>query len=489
MFISSKVSRTAKISGGPRATLRRRGVITAAALFTVAALVAGCTQASDSDEQGSETTGTQTTGTESQDPTTEPDESEADPPESPESAVTVLTSDVDRRSDTAAPDDTRQVLADFGIDVLHEVMDDDANTVISPYSLYAVLAMVRAGAEGNTADQLDAALHATGAQEQGAVATALDRALAEAVEQSARDPENDPITLNSANQMWAQHDFQIREGYLDELARQYGVDLVAAAFSEAPDEVRDEINAWVADRTNDLITDLFSEDAITDATRLVLVNALYLHANWAKPFDPTDPGAFTTADGSDVDAPMMSASGMFSSRDGDGWSSVTIPYQGGGLAMTILLPDTGEYDAVLQLLDADLLSAASTVPGARTSTADQSDPVTELTMPLFEVRSKPDVLTAMQNLGVADLFDVNSADLSGITGAKDLFVAQFVHEAVISVDENGTEAAAATGAAMEATSAPAENREMMIDRPFIYWIADTETGAPLFLGTVTDPTA
>jgi serpin B len=156
--------------------------------------------------------------------------------------------------------------------------------------------------------------------------------------------------------------------------------------------------------------------------------------------------------------------------------AVTVPYIGDGLRMTLLIPDRGGFDAVLEGLDDSLIAAAST-PSTRY----------ELTMPPFQVTSQPNVLDAVKTLGVVDLFAGGTADLSGIAGEPGgLFANAFVHQAKITVDENGTEAAAGTGMAI-AASAPPQADPVVIDRPHLFWIAETVTGAPLFLGVVTNP--
>lgn len=448
---------------------RRR--LLGAVMGAVVAVLAGCADASTGSgptapsQTGSGTTAPSQTGSESMPPSSGPAE-----------YVNVLLSDVQRRQDGAPAEAARKALAGFGIDLLRQVAGAEPNTVISPYSLYSVLAMVRAGADGETARQLDEALHAAGTEQQGAVVVAVDQALAAAVH-------DDEVVIDQANQVWIQDGFEVSEAYLDGLAKQYGVSAVAAAFADAPEAVRGEVNSWVAERTHDLIPELFPKGSISADTRLALVNALYLKAAWAMPFGaPQGSHPFTTPDGSTVETPMMSAATPVAGVTGDGWTAVTIPYQGYRLAMTLLLPDEGSYDAVLRRLDPDLLAAAG-------NTAGPGAQQVMLTMPPFRTSSTPDVLEAMKRLGVTDVFDATAADLSGITGGRGLYVHVLVHQAVISVDQNGTEAAAASGAAINESAAPMRPIELTVDRPFLYWIADTTTGAPLFLGAVTNPSA
>jgi serpin B len=368
-------------------------------------------------------------------------------------------------------------LAGFGAEMLRRVHDGSSpNTALSPYSLATVLAMARAGAKGATGDQLDAALELSGVDAQGAAITAVDDALAAAVK-TATERKSDMI-IEAANQTWVQSGFDVHQEYLDELARQFGVAAVAADFSADPEAARQAINAWVAERTRTLIPELFGTGTIDASTVLVLVNALYLKAAWAAPFTPnpsTTP--FTTAAGSSKPVTLMRAPSPVPGHEGDGWVSAYAGYVGQGLAMTVLVPD--DLAATLAALDADLIAEANATSGQY-----------NFQMPGFEVHSTPDVQTAIQAMGVTDLFDEGTVDLSGIAGTKgDLVATSFVHQAVVLVDENGTEAAAATGLGISATGLPQIDGEIVVDKPFLFWIHDTATGAPVFLGVIGDPTA
>jgi len=373
------------------------------------------------------------------------------------------------------PAAARTALASVGAAFLRATSGAAANAVISPYSLYTVLAMARAGAIGTTADQLDSLLALPGAAAQGAAVTAVDAGIEAALQ--AGPSGKDQLHIQAANQTWVQHDLDVHPEYLDELARQFGVSAVAADFVAQPQRMRQAINAWVSDRTSGLIPELFPTDSISTDTRLVLVNALWLKAAWAQPFSPATKGQFRTPGGV-VDVPMMNASSQVVGARGARWSAATVPYAGSGLRMTLLVPDPGTFDALLGALDGDLVAAAS-----------EDSMRYQLTMPTFAITSAPDVLQAAKALGVTDIFDPGgAADLSGIAGEPGwLHADAFVHQARISVDENGTQAAAATGMGMSASGAPAPAPALVIDRPFVFWIADTKTGAPLFLGTVTDP--
>lgn len=384
-----------------------------------------------------------------------------------------LVSDVARIA-PGDPATARQALAGFGAAFLGEVLADGAltNAAISPYSLFTVLAMARAGAKGATGQQIDAALGVAG-DAQGAAVAAVDAAVADALDRAAQAP-GGTMTVQAANETWVEQGFPVRQDYLDQLARDFGVAARSADFGGDPEGMRLAINAWVAERTNDLIPELFVDGTIDSNTVLVLVNALYLKASWAFPFEPRRDGTFTTSDGRALSVPMMSglplpASGV----KGPGWTAVSLPYTGAGLAMTVLLSDGG-LDAVLSTLPSIIDTVATSAPAATKF---------DVTLPVFSVRSAPAAAEVVQALGITDLF--GNADLSGIADGP-LAVSALVHQCVVKVDEEGTEAAAATGMGM-AASAPATPEPFVVDRPFAFWIADTSTSAPLFLGVITDP--
>ena len=373
------------------------------------------------------------------------------------------------------PAAAREALTSFGIDFLREAMhaDPGPNTTISPYSLFTVLAMVRAGAKGETAAQIDSVLHAAGVDAQGAVISAVDAGIEAALTASEQHSgTQEPLKLATANQTWVQNGLAVSQEYLDALAVQYGVEAMAADFAADPEAMRAAINGWVRQRTNNLILELFPDGSIRQDTVLVLVNALYFKGAWNLPFNRLTGRPFTTATGSDVTVPMMSTIKPVPGVVGDGWTAVSIPYIGGQAVMTLLVPDHGRYSDVVEQFDASMLTRAA-----------HADAQVQLTTPTFGLRSQPDARAIAEKLGIVDLFGP-AADLSGI--APGLVADAFVHQAVVKVDENGTEAAAASGIAI-AESAPMIDVDVVVDRPFLFWISETTTGAPLFLGAVTDP--
>lgn len=382
------------------------------------------------------------------------------------------TSEIDRTA-PGDPATARSAVTGFGAAVLRHALGADVrNTAISPYSLFTVLAMARAGARGATATQIDAALGLTGTVAQGHAIAAVDRGIGLALDRVSRMA-GEAVTVQAANEIWVDRGFPIHRDYLGELAREFGVAARAADFATSPEESRSAVNGWVAERTRNLIPELFPTGSITSSTALVLVNALYLKAAWMLPFRDRHDGSFTTPDGTVRTVPMMTAPAPLTGVKGPHWRAVSIPYVGGGLSMTVLLPD-GEIATVLAHLPAIVAATAATA-GTGTRFA--------VSLPVFSVDSTPDTTAAVQALGVTDLF--TDADLSGIAAGIPA-VDGLLHRCVVAVDENGTEAAAATGMMM-AGSAPATPEPLVVDRPFVFWIAERTTAAPLFLGVVIDP--
>ena len=399
-------------------------------------------------------------------------------------AVEPLRADVPR-GPAGAPAAAGTALDILGSGLLDQLPANE-NAVLSPYSIYAVLAMADAGAKGDTAAQLAAALGGTAATQAGNV-TAVDAAVTAALAAGkppagapAGSNEARPVTVDVANSVWLSPSLPVQPTYLDALAKGFGVGMFQTDYAADPDAARKAINAWVAEHTNQLIPALIGQGVITKDTVMTLVNALYLSAPWDREFDKVPAVPFTTAAGAKVTVPGMNVTSSMSTAAGAGWTSVTIPYRGSGLAMTLVIPDAGAFARIRGQLPKVLAAAtAAGTPG----------PV-DLTVPPFKSSAHLSLKGAMQALGVKDLFD-SSADLSGIAGKPgDLLAGDLIHQAVITVDDQGTEAAAATALTMVATGAiGGDIQKIDVDRPFLYSIHDTTTGAPLFLGQVTDPGA
>ena len=368
----------------------------------------------------------------------------------------------------------------FGLDLLRALARGD-NTVVSPASIAIAVAMAQAGAAGETASQMNAVLHGAGSGS-GAGINALDQALA-ARNGTFTDAEGHDLTvaLRVANTPFAQAGMTLEPSYLDALASRFGAGLRLVDYRRDPEAARNLINAWVKSQTEGRIPRLLAPGILDSLTRLVLVNAIYLKAPWQVPFDAelTGPSPFTLAGGSTVDVPTM-AGGLQQLRyaEGSGWKAVELPYAGGSLAMTIVVPD--DLAAFVQHLDA---AQFGQITGAL------AEREVELWLPRFAIRAEIDLARTLATLGMPLAFDPQLADFSGITAEERLHISAVVHQADISVDEKGTEAAAATAVAMAATAMPADSVMLRVDRPFLFAVRDLPTGAVLFLGQVTDPGA
>jgi serpin B len=393
-------------------------------------------------------------------------------------AVAELRSDVPR-SAAADPGRAGAAVASFGTS-LFAALPADGNLAFSPYSAYAALAMTRAGARGVTAAELDTLLRTTGTAEAGGFVTAVDRAW-EAAVRAAAPTEHDKrsMTFDPANSLWAQLDLKIEAEFLDQLGAKFGAGLRPVDFAGDPGGSRKLINDWVSDRTHELIPELLPASGVTPATRLALVNAVYFAGSWRQPFSKfPDKAVFHTPSG-DVDATIMSLGSDYRYATGDGWQAVSIPYHRERTAMTLIVPDISRFEEVASGIDDELLASAT----------NGSTTYLQLTMPLFSVRTNSDLVSPLQALGVRTLFSEKDADLSGIAGPDSgLFVSDVVQEAVVTVDEQGTVAAAATAVMVAVTSARVGPVMLTVDRPFLFAIHDETTDAPLFLGRVVDPT-
>lgn len=364
--------------------------------------------------------------------------------------------------------------------------ETDGNLLVSPYSVSLALAMVYLGAEGDTATQMAEVLGFD--HDPAGLATAfrdlsdemVERGNAEANEEEGRAARG----LSIANALWGEATFPFSTTYMDTLSDDFGAGLELVEFSQEPEAARDEINDWVADHTNDRIENIVPEGAITTDTRLVLANAIWFSGAWLSAFDAdrTEDGDFTLLDGSTVSVPFMRQTESYPYAAGEGFQVVELPYDGSGFAFTVLLPDEGEFEAFEASIDQTALDAIL---------ADLQRADVALQVPRFTFDYDANLTDTLQALGMTDAFDANRADFSGMVDgdADPLVISSVLHKAFIDLNEDGTEAAAATVVMMEATSAQeeAEPIELVIDRPFVFAIRDTETGTILFLGRVLNP--
>jgi len=369
----------------------------------------------------------------------------------------------------------------FAFDLYQAIRESDGNLFYSPYSISLALAMTYAGAQGETAQQMADTLQFVLSRDRLHPAfNALDLELARRGE-GAEGKDGEGFRLNIVNAIWGQKDYEFLSEYLDLLAENYGAGLRVLDFASAPEESRITINNWVSDQTEGRIEDLIPQGVINALTRLVLTNAIYFNAAWQYPFeeDMTEDGPFYLLDGGEVTVPMMRQTETFGYAEGDGYQAVELLYDGGELSMIILLPQTGQFDTFEGSLDAQQVDGIIGSLEHRQVT---------LAMPKFEFESQFSLREALAAMGMPVAFS-GGADFSGMTGNRDLFIADVVHKAFVSVDEAGTEAAAATAVVMATAMPPDETIEVNVNHPFVFLIHDIETGAILFIGRVVNPSA
>jgi len=369
----------------------------------------------------------------------------------------------------------------FAFDLYQALKEGDDNLFYSPYSISLALTMTYAGARGDTAQQMADTLHFILPQDRlHPTLNSLDIELSQRG-QGAEGEDGEAFRLNIVNAIWGQKDYQFLSTFLDALAENYGAGLRLLDFVNAPEESRLTINNWVSDQTEGRIEDLIPQGLISALTRLVLTNAIYFNAAWQYPFseDMTVDGPFYPLDGGKVTVPMMKQTEFFGYTEGDGYQAVELEYDGGELSMIILLPQADQFDTFEASLDAQLVDSIVKAVEPKQVT---------LTMPRFEFESSFSLREILAMMGMPVAFS-GGADFSGMTGNRDLFIADVVHKAFVSVDEAGTEAAAATAVVMELTAVPGEPVEVTIDRPFIFLIRDIETGTILFVGRIMNPSA
>ena len=384
---------------------------------------------------------------------------------------------VDRTDLSKLVDDNKA----FAFDLYQVLRQKESNLFYSPYSISEALAMTYASARGETEKDMAKALHFTLSQDRLHPAfNSLDLQLKQRGE-GAKGKDNEGFRLHVVNTIWGQKEYEFLGEFLDVLAQNYGAGLRILDFVNETEQSRLTINKWVSDQTEEKIKDLIPEGVINQLTRLVLTNAIYFNAAWQHPFneDATSDGLFHLLSNEDVTVPMMKQTESFRYTEGNDYQAVELLYDGQELSMVILLPKAGQYKAFEEKLDAEFAKAI--VDNLETREV-------ALTMPKFEYESSFGLKEALKTLGMGVAFTTD-ADLSGMNGKRDLFIQDVLHKAFVSVDEAGTEAAAATAVIVGLTALPPEPVAVTIDRPFTFFIRDIPTDSIIFVGRVLNPVA
>jgi serpin B len=399
----------------------------------------------------------------------------------PAAAAEDVRSDAPRAgANSAAALSTARAIEMFASDLYGVLATEPGDLVFSPYSAAVALAMTRAGAVGETAAQMDRVLHASNADDLHAGYNALEQSLAQRSGEFRMNGGAYKLELSTANQLFGQRGYVFEDAFLDRLAANYGAGMKLVDYVKATEQARAVINDWVSDRTRDRIPELIPEGVLNDMTRLVLTNAIYLNAKWVKPFakSATAAAPFHRIDGSEVQAQLMFLDSRMNYGRGNGYQAVRLPYLG-GLSMIVIVPESGSFAEFEKSL-----SDPARLPAV---VASLGDATVKLRLPRFEFRTEAALKPALSELGMPIAF-TDAANFSAMSPTgDDLFIKDVLQEAFIKVDEEGTEAAAATAVLAEAVSAPLVNTELTVDRPFLFLIRDDATGAVLFMGRVLDP--
>jgi len=362
----------------------------------------------------------------------------------------------------------------FGVDLLTGIAPG-ANAAISPASISLCTAMAAAGAEGETRDEMNGVLHIDLPDNQfHPAAAALVKLL--------HDDQSDGLSLRIANAIFVQDAFPIAPAYETRLADFFGAAAHPLDFTADPGGSADIINAWVAARTNDRITDIVSQEMFNAMTRLVLANAIHFDGKWLSPFEheSTYKKDFHLLDGSVKKVDTMHDDKYLPYAADETAQVLEMPYRGEKFSMLFILPrERGGLPALREQLTAERLKAWTD------SLVRQQ---VEVALPKFEFESSYELTEPLQALGMKRAFDAAAAEFGRICTAEPLFIAKVLHKTYIRVDEEGTEAAAATAAGAEALSEPhPEPTRFIADHPFLFALRHRETGAILFIGQVLDP--
>ena len=364
----------------------------------------------------------------------------------------------------------------FALDLYGQIKSLDGNLFYSPYSISTAMAMTYAGAENETAKQMAQTLHF----ELAPVDFHTD--FGHLINQLNLQGQKGDYQLSIANALWGQKDFPFLDSFL-ELNRQcYRAGLENVDFVKETEKTRKRINRWVEKQTQDKIKNLIPAGMLDAMTRLVLTNAIYFKGDWALQFDAeqTKDEPFYITPAKTVNAPLMHQKDRFKYGQTDALQLLELPYKGDNLSMLVLLPDKKEGLASLEKkLNSEKLTEWQKLLRKKEVL---------VYLPKFTTTCRYDDLAkTLADMGMPLAF-TPAADFSGMTGGKDLFISDVVHKAFVEVNEEGTEAAAATGVAMRLTAMPTPPPVFRADRPFVFIIKDNNTGSILFIGRIVDPT-
>jgi serine protease inhibitor len=362
---------------------------------------------------------------------------------------------------------------EFALDLYQKLRLLEGNLIFSPYSISTALAMTYAGAHAVTQTQMAEALHFLPDQNQLHPAFAhLEARLEEAGKKG-------HVQLRVANTLWPRKGSEFLKAFLTLTKKFYGVRITSVDFGDI-EAARLMINSWVEERTENKIKDLIAAGVLDDSTRLVLVNAIYFKGEWADRFDPglTNQAPFLTLAGSQAQVPMMNLKHTFRYAEDDGLQALELPYSGGDLSMFVLLPR--EVNGLARLEES-----------LETKNLDKwkknlQETEVEVSLPRFELTFPFRLDDTLKSMGMKNAFSTK-ADFSGMDGTQELYLGAVLHKAFVAVNEQGTEAAAATAVAMQTKALAFSPIIFRADHPFVFFIHDNSSGSILFIGRMVNP--
>jgi serpin B len=367
----------------------------------------------------------------------------------------------------------------FAADLYKKESARSGNLFFSPYSISTALAMTYTGARGPTQKEMAQVLHFGQSPEE------LPEAFAGLAKRMDEIQQAQQVNLSVANALWCQQDYPFSAPFLKLTKEFYDAQAHQVNFRTQTEAVRKEINTWVARKTQDKILDLIHPGQLTDQTRLVLCDAIYFKGNWASRFEAkkTRPAPFFTAPNQPVQVPMMSQTLSLRSKEYPDFYLLAVPYTNDVLSMVILLPKAMDgLGALEKQLDSAKLSEWLTALEA--APAGKAD----LFLPKFKLDCRLELANDLSEMGMPSAFGPQ-ADFSGMSARRDLFISAVIHQAMVDVNEQGTEAAAATGVAIKSLAIVRNfNPVFRVDHPFLFLLRENQTGSVLFMGRVKDPT-
>jgi serine protease inhibitor len=363
----------------------------------------------------------------------------------------------------------------FALNLYKKLRTAENNLFFSPYSISTAIAMTYAGARGNTARQISEVLHFTPEQKR------LHEAFGHLENSMKALQETEGIEMRVANALWAEKDYPFLAEFLRLVTENYRAELSYADFKRASESARQEINAWVEQQTNQKIKDLIKQGALNSLTRLVLANAIYFKGFWAEQFakSATKNDKFWITSDTTVDLPMMTQQNEFRYMENTDIQILELPYVGEEMSMVIMLPKS--IDGLAQIEN------SLTVENLKTFLLGLQKREVIVYLPRFKLTSDFGLGEILASLGMPDAFRPTIADFSGMDGTRMLYISAVVHKAFVDVNEEGTEAAAATGVVMTLAAAPVEPTVFRADHPFVFFIRHNCSGSILFLGKLVNP--